>query len=364
MSTNSNKPFVFCGFGIGGRHYGVFRYTEQILLHMDALISERGLDTDIRVLVPSDCEWDPGFKNIRIVRKGRYAENSRIEKVITRAVWKHCCFPCYVKSAGGIGIDLLLAFPRGHVKLTALHDCIRESYYAERGDNSRYQRRYLKNVKRAVNAPDMKIVTVSEFSRGELMKYYQLPKERIEIIGNGWEHMESVVPDNSVLDRLGLNKGRGYFFSLGSKEPHKNIKWLIDAARKNPDYDFVLTGQSPAGDEGGRCGLKNVIATGYLDDSQMKALMLGCRAFIQPSFTEGFGIPPLEALSLGKQIIVSNAASLPEIFKDSALYIDPNSEAVDLNALTADPAGDPQPVLEAYTWRNSALKMLKLLQTL
>lgn len=65
----------------------------------------------------------------------------------------------------------------------------------------------------------------------------------------------------------------------------------------------------------------------------MKALILNCEALIQPSFYEGFGIPPIEALSMGKKVIVAKASCLPEIYEGSAIYIDPNNSNVDLNLL-------------------------------
>ena len=69
--------------------------------------------------------------------------------------------------------------------------------------------------------------------------------------------------------------------------------------------------------------LPNVKLLGYVSDGQVKWLMQNCKAFIFPSYYEGFGIPPLEALSVGAKIVVGNAASLPEIYKKSAYYIDP-----------------------------------------
>lgn len=330
---------------------------------MDKIISERGIDPDIRVLIPSESMWEPDFRKIRIVRTGSYNEHSRITKVLTRSLWKNQCFSRYVRKVNGVGIDMLLAFPHSGVSVTTIHDCIRESYYGERGDRGRYQKQYLKKVSRIVRDPDMKIVTVSEFSRRELMRYYGLPEDRIGIIGNGWEHMETVAEDDTILEKLGLNDGKAYFFSLGSREPHKNTEWVFRAAKKNPQYVFVLTGQNYAREQLDSGELPNVIYTGYLEDGQMKSLMRHCKAFLQPSFIEGFGIPPLEALSLGKHIIVSNTSSLPEIFGDSAWYIDPAGEAVNLDELMKTPVSDGKKVLETYTWRHAAEKMLCLLET-
>ena len=88
--------------------------------------------------------------------------------------------------------------------------------------------------------------------------------------------------------------------ALGSKYKHKNLTWILNAAKKNPEYNFVLTGNdsfSNESEELNREKVDNVIFTGFVSDGEMKALMLNCEALIQPSFYEGFGIPPIEALS-------------------------------------------------------------------
>ena len=82
-----------------------------------------------------------------------------------------------------------------------------------------------------------------------------------------------------------------------------------------------------------------------------------CKAFIFPSFFEGFGIPPLEALSVGASIIISNTTCLPEIFGDTAHYIDPYNTDINLDEVLSVPTASPQKVLEKYTFTRFA-KML------
>jgi glycosyltransferase involved in cell wall biosynthesis len=94
------------------------------------------------------------------------------------------------------------------------------------------------------------------------------------------------------------------------------------------------------------CIPSNVIFLGYLDDEKVKALMERCRAFILPSYYEGFGLTPLEALSCGSQIIISNAASLPEIYGKTAHYIDPYSINIDLEQLLKEPVESPDKIIK------------------
>ena len=108
----------------------------------------------------------------------------------------------------------------------------------------------------------------------------------------------------------------------------------------------------------------NIFFTGYISDSQVKALMKGCRAFIHPAVYEGFGIPPLEAMSCGAQVIASNATCLPELYEDAVHYIDPHDYNVDLESLLQEPVAPPDEILEKFSWEKEAKKLLEILRKL
>ncbi len=157
----------------------------------------------------------------------------------------------------------------------------------------------------------------------------------------------------------------GFYFTLGSLSKRKNLKWILDYAKKNPDDLFAISGK-PLNDlipnELDQLKeLKNIIFLGYLTDGQVKTLMSKCKAFIFPSYYEGFGIPPLEALSVGAKIIVSKAACLPEIYGNTAHYIDPNNPDVNLNQLLEQPVESPERILEKYTYDNAAEQLITCL---
>ena len=92
--------------------------------------------------------------------------------------------------------------------------------------------------------------------------------------------------------------------------------------------------------------------------------MQKCKAFILPSYYEGFGIPPLEALSCGAKIVISNAACLPEIYGDSAYYIDPNNANVNLTELIMEERKNPSELLQKYTYQNAAEKFYQVLKNI
>lgn len=136
------------------------------------------------------------------------------------------------------------------------------------------------------------------------------------------------------------------------KELHDRFNRKIAEARKSreeieskktrlnldPQYFFVVTGAKQVVTDTSFEGdiPENMVFTGYLSDEEIKALMRHCKASIQPSFYEGFGIPPMEAMSVGADCIVSNASSLPEVYKNSVWYIDPHDyDSIDLDKIMA-----------------------------
>ena len=164
----------------------------------------------------------------------------------------------------------------------------------------------------------------------------------------------------------GIEKGK-YFFSLGSRYKHKNMDWVFAAARQNPGYKFVVTGHNTLADYSKDIEAQapeNVIFTGFLSDAKVKALMASCRAFIQPSLSEGFGMPPLEAVSAGAQdIIVSNVTALPEVYGEYAHYIEPTKyENIDIDEILRSEVRRPvTELLDKYSWEQSAKQVKAIL---
>ena len=100
---------------------------------------------------------------------------------------------------------------------------------------------------------------------------------------------------------------------------------------------------------------------GYVSDGEVKALYENCKAFIFPSYYEGFGIPPLEALSCGAPVIIGRAASLPELYENCAHYIDCNNSDVNLEEILSAPTESASVVLEKYTYQKAAESLKNLL---
>lgn len=190
-----------------------------------------------------------------------------------------------------------------------------------------------------------RIVTDSEFSKSEILKYYPETAEKLRVVPCGVDcHTFHPVTDTAERERVCERYGIAapYFLYLGTLEPRKNLTRLIEAyAAYARSFDaparLVLAGgkgwmydeifQRVRG-----FGLESqVIFTEYIASSDMCALMSGALAFTFPSLYEGFGMPPLEAMACGTPVLVSDAASLPEVTGDSAVIV----HAEDVPSITA-----------------------------
>lgn len=193
------------------------------------------------------------------------------------------------------------------------------------------------------------IVTVSEFSKKEIVKYLGVPAEKITVMPNGvnldlFHPGYSQTQIDQVKNKYQIN-GR-YFLYLGTLEPRKNLVRLIQAYgklwetfkadEKNKDSENDFPYLVLAGGKGWMYEsifetveeLKlsdRVIFTGYVEEEEAPVLMKGARAFVFPSLYEGFGMPPLEAMACGTPVLTSNVSSLPEVVGETGILVDPES---------------------------------------
>ena len=190
-----------------------------------------------------------------------------------------------------------------------------------------------------------RIVTDSEFSKSEILKYYPEFQEKLRVVPCGVDlsRFHPVTDANAVTqvrEKYGI--GERYFLYLGTLEPRKNLVRLIEAYAEYAKSCDAPAQLVLAGAKGWlydeifarvqELGLSDrVLFTQYIDSADMCALMSGALAFTFPSLYEGFGMPPLEAMACGTPVLVSDAASLPEVTGDAAVIV----KAEDTASITA-----------------------------
>ena len=207
-------------------------------------------------------------------------------------------------------------------------------------------------------------MTVSDFSRDDIADHSGISKDRIEVIGNGWEHMNEICEDESIFQDFPQLQGKPYFLSISNIAPHKNFQWIVKNAKLYPEHLYVIVGRVDMTVWGDIPleALDNVVRAGYQSDERMKALLMRAKALVFPSVYEGFGIPPLEALACGTPAVVSDIPVMREIYGDSVCYIDPMDANVDLDALLKTERGDAAHVLQEHSWENAAADYMELIR--
>jgi glycosyltransferase involved in cell wall biosynthesis len=218
------------------------------------------------------------------------------------------------------------------------------------------------------------VVTDSAFSREELARFCAIPRERIAVIHCGSDHLDPVAPEPAVLSRAGLAHD-GFVLAVGTPSRAKNLGSLIEAIGRlgRKDLPLVLAGAlEPRVFKANRIEVPPwVRVLGAVSDGELKALYQSARCFAFPSRYEGFGLPPLEAMRCGCPVVASNAASLPEVCGDAALYAAPG----DVEALAHHIASyaDSAELRQAYrarglaraaefTWEAAARKFVVLIR--
>jgi len=216
------------------------------------------------------------------------------------------------------------------------------------------------------------ILTVSDFSRCELIDKGIAPADRIHTIHNGADHVLSITPQTEVLKKLGVQP-RKYALALANTQVHKNIRVLIDAYNREdaPEIPLVLVGKAKKADfeKLGLSVSRKIVFAGFVSDGEMRSLQENALAFCTPSTTEGFGLPPVEGLVLGTPAIISPNGALPEVCGPGAIMADalsPEQWSAALRKLAQDGAcwarlvGQGQKHTAQFTWKAAAKRLLEV----
>jgi glycosyltransferase involved in cell wall biosynthesis len=358
MDTSNHRIDV-PGWAINGRFLtqrmtGVQRYAFEIVSALDDLLAQNrdaASGLAMRLVVPPGTDVASALARIGICRT-RFGSGHG---------WDQFVLPLHARngllSLGNFGPVL------AHKHIVCIHDAntfiLPESYSRSFG---MVYRTLLPWVGRRAR----RVATVSQFSADMLVKYGVCRREKIFIAPNGHEHVLRWDAKRAELPLLGSLK-LPYVLLLGSSARHKNIDVILEqaAALDAAGIDVIVVGGASSifAAREKIVHQPNIHHAGFVGDDELAALYENALCLVFPSKTEGFGIPPLEAMTLGCPVISSNAASLVEVGGDAVIYVDPDDtmrwrEAIiglSVNAdLRATLAAKGRQRAALFSWKHSA----------
>jgi glycosyltransferase involved in cell wall biosynthesis len=321
MKTADNNVDERRSWAINGRFLtqrmtGVQRYAYEIVASLDEISSE---DSDVarrlgfRLIIPPGADARLALSQID-VRQTKFGSGH---------AWDQFVLPWYgtsgVLSLGNFGPVLA----RHHI--VCIHDA---NTFIEPESYSRAFGLAYRTLLPLIGRRASRVATVSQFSADMLVKYGICRRENIFIAPNGHEHALRWDAKRAEIPLLKVLK-RPYVLLLGSSAKHKNVPVILEQARglDAAGIDIVVVGGASSIFSANAPDYQqaNIHHAGYVGDEDLAALYEGALCLAFPSKTEGFGIPPLEAMARGCPVISSNAASLMEVGGNAVAYVDPDN---------------------------------------
>jgi len=353
---------------------------------------QTGIGLYIKKLIENIIKFDKENEYVFFLRDDNYdsidTSDLRFKKVLTNSKWYS--FSEQTKFLFDIlkeRVDIM-HFPSFNApifyfgkRVTTIHD-MTPKYFPGHKMNSFIRRKAFAAVfKRSVIA-SKKIIAVSLYTKKEILSYYHVLPKKIEVIYEGVPYLKKHTP-KSGLSKDEFFKKYGittpYIFYSGVWKHHKNIIGLLNAfkivLKKHHDLKLVLGGKEDEFYQEPREVIEklklkdNVITPGFIEHKDMGMFLENAEAFVLPSFVEGFGFGPLEALSHGTSVVVSGSGAMPEVLGDAAIYFDPkdpNDIAAKIESILEDQnlrarlLEKGKERLKRYDWESCALETIAL----
>lgn len=348
--------------GIDARFYGPLgkglgRYTEKLILHLETLDEENQYFVFLRK--ENFSEYQP--RNPRFTKiLADYRWYGIREQIFFP--WRLWRFRCDLVHFPHFNVPIFYRRPF----IVTIHDLILLHYPTLRNTTkfawlywvkfAAYRLTIASAIRRAKH-----IITVSHFTERDLLKNYADSRGKISVTYEAADpfcfwmakrraallfrrlHLLSEAKEPRPEDRT-HDIITPYFLYVGNAYPHKNLEFLITAARFYPKHRFVIVGKEDYFYDRLRAKAQrekadNVLFTGFVTDAELGTLYRHAALYLFPSFYEGFGLPPLEAMTYGVPVLSSDRASLPEILGEACVFFDPNRESslrTSLDALLRD----------------------------
>lgn len=277
-------------------------------------------------------------------------------------------------------------------KIVTIHDTIPELYPELVFPNLKTRLFWKLKTRMALYQADL-VLTVSEHSKESISTCFKLDKKKIAVTPEAADvYFKPKSKNNAttaIVGKYGLSEDDRYFIYVGGISPHKNLRTLIRAFHKlqkrtaAPERKLLIVGdlkddtfwmddtiREIANTNGGANG---ILFTGYVPDEDLPYLYSGAEACVLPSFSEGFGLPALEAMACRTAVIGSKTTSLPEVVGEAGLFFDPQSsqELSDcMERIYTKPslrnslgkAGLRR--AKSFTWKNAANEVVKTMERL
>lgn len=308
------KRFYINGRFLGQPVSGVQRYGRELIAALDAILSTQRQPAEAwSIVVPEPVADGLSYRNIAV---------KVLPSRLSGHLWEQG--PLAFATRDGVLINLTntgAVWRRNQISV--IHDM---SVYRNPEYFSRTYGRWHRLLGRCL-ARQAQLVTVSAFSRGEMADIFRMDPADIPIIRNGCDHMLDTPETFDAHERLGLAQSP-YFVVLGNQNRNKNVAAAIAAIGHVPQARLVIIGGARnhvfGSSERHDDGAGRVHYAGRLDDSEVGGLLRKSAGLVFPSFYEGFGIPPLEALAKDCPVLASDIPPVREVCGDAAVYFDPH----------------------------------------
>jgi len=352
--TAAAMQIAFNGRFAAARKSGVQRVARSLVnafdQHLDRL---RTSDVAAEIVLPRGVEHGLTLRRIGLREVGW----------LDGAAWEQLELP--LRSRNGNLVNLCNAAPLlKDSAATMIHDA--QIFLSPQSYSPQFVQWYRFSLPRIAERA-RRVLTVSKFSRRMLAEFGVSPEERTEVVYNGADHVLDTPAAIGFVEGLGLATG-AYVVVFGNYQAHKNLRVVLDAFLSPALNEVKLV---VVGDVDQRSVETTLAATwpssavlaGRTTDAELRALLEAAICLVFPSKTEGFGLPPLEAMTLGCPAVVAPTGALPEVCADAALYADPENPqawADAISRLTYDSAlrteYSARGRLQAsrFTWRRSA----------
>ena len=329
---------------------GIQKYAMAMLQHMERLLKKEQI---VILLMPNGTQCKEKFEHIKVQSCGHLQGN----------LWEQIELPFF--SRNGFLLNLCSRAPLIKKRqLIVIHDAA----ICETPDRFSWQYRFFwRSMYFLLGRYLDNIITVSEFSKRDVCRFFYIDPRKVQVLYAGREHLYSIIPDEEVIKRDALYNQK-YILAVGGTS-NKNFSEIVDALPYLQDLNIVLVvvGKLDTSYKILLYKEKNIRILGYVTDQKLVALYKNAACLVFPSIYEGFGIPPIEAMTLGCPVIAADKASLPEVCGMAALYCNPY-DAHDLAKKIRQVVSDDifadcmryrgYEQIKKFSWQESAKKLL------